>query len=69
MWTPPFAVVQGYDIRRNRVYNKTLSLTAASAVSSKNDMRSYVLKWQRCIYLWLSVRSLPFGVVSAPLIG
>ena len=26
-----------YDIRRNRVYNKTLSFTAASVVSSKND--------------------------------
>ena len=35
MWTPPFAVVQGYDIRRNRVYNKTLSLTAVSVSSSK----------------------------------
>ena len=48
---------------------RQVNMTAASAVSSKNDMRSYVLKWQRCLYLWLSVRSLPFGVVSAPLIG
>ena len=35
----------------------------------KKFMLSYVLKWQRCLYLWLSVRILPFGVVSAVLIG
>lgn len=108
MWTPPFAVVQGYDIRRivatrfvlrtngftvrlvscicrsssQKLFQKEsffmsilVNMTAASVISSKNDYAVLCTQmvatplFMTSRYLRLPVHFLPFGVVSAALVG